>query len=445
MADLDGRSGVGERLRDAREVRGVDLYRVERDTKIRYKYLADLEEGDFSDLPGDVYTRGFLRNYATYLGLDADEIEEEWRREAGDGTPISQLIVGPQPLTIRRGVRFQRSHVIIAVVVVIVLVVAGYFGFQLTRYLAYPSLAVSSSGTAPITVPIGTTSYVLKGSATPGTTVMIVWNGQTPQRVVVDDSGQWTYKAVLQNGANQFDVTATNLDTSHNSNTVRLIVIVPVPTPTPVVPQVAFAAPADGTTLTNGTVVVNGTTSDVSTVTITPLYLGAPLAPGSTLPPPVPSPSARPSGAPTESPGPTATPGPGPVSAKPLADGTFTATLNLTPGRWQLTLVGTSPKGEATPPVTRTVTVPFTGVSVLIEVKGGQAWFKYWGDGVAIGQSTYPDGTQINVSAKKNVCILVGNSLVFVTANGTYYGPVTGFGGTRVLIDVNGPKYTSSC
>ena len=90
-----------------------------------------------------MYTRGFLRNYATYLGLDADEIEEEWRREAGDRAPISQLIVGPQPLTIRRGVRFQRSHLVIAVVAVIVLLVAGYFGFQLTRYLSYPTLAVA--------------------------------------------------------------------------------------------------------------------------------------------------------------------------------------------------------------------------------------------------------------------------------------------------------------
>ena len=70
----DGRSAVGERLRDAREIKGIDLFRAERDTKIRSKYLAALEDGDFTDLPGDVYTRGFIRNYATYLGLDADEI-----------------------------------------------------------------------------------------------------------------------------------------------------------------------------------------------------------------------------------------------------------------------------------------------------------------------------------------------------------------------------------
>src|ERR1035437_5509636 len=46
------RSEVGETLRDARENRGVDLHRVERDTKIRLKFLAALEDGEFTELPG---------------------------------------------------------------------------------------------------------------------------------------------------------------------------------------------------------------------------------------------------------------------------------------------------------------------------------------------------------------------------------------------------------
>ncbi|HXI45159.1 MAG TPA: helix-turn-helix transcriptional regulator, partial [Candidatus Acidoferrales bacterium] len=61
-----------DRLAAARERKGVDLGRAERDTKIRARYLGALERGDYRDLPGAVYTRGFLRNYAIYLGLDPD-------------------------------------------------------------------------------------------------------------------------------------------------------------------------------------------------------------------------------------------------------------------------------------------------------------------------------------------------------------------------------------
>jgi cytoskeletal protein RodZ len=63
-----------ERLYAARERKGVDLYRAERDTKIRARYLAALERGDWKELPGAVYTKGFLRNYALYLGLEPEDV-----------------------------------------------------------------------------------------------------------------------------------------------------------------------------------------------------------------------------------------------------------------------------------------------------------------------------------------------------------------------------------
>jgi transcriptional regulator with XRE-family HTH domain len=72
---------ISARLKAAREARGIDLFRVERDTKIRVKFLSALEEGQTSEMPAEVYTRGFLRNYASYLGLDPDEAWDEWRRD----------------------------------------------------------------------------------------------------------------------------------------------------------------------------------------------------------------------------------------------------------------------------------------------------------------------------------------------------------------------------
>src|SRR5687768_18406327 len=80
----DPTPSLPERLYAARERKGVDLYRAERDTKIRVRYLAALERGDYRELPGAVYTKGFLRNYALYLGLDPDEVLLQWRRERGE-------------------------------------------------------------------------------------------------------------------------------------------------------------------------------------------------------------------------------------------------------------------------------------------------------------------------------------------------------------------------
>ncbi len=66
--------GVGERLRTARVARGLSLDDVEAGTRIRRRYLEALEEEAFDRLPGPTYVRGFLRSYAAYLDLPADEI-----------------------------------------------------------------------------------------------------------------------------------------------------------------------------------------------------------------------------------------------------------------------------------------------------------------------------------------------------------------------------------
>ncbi|MHB0857540.1 MAG: helix-turn-helix domain-containing protein [Anaerolineae bacterium] len=65
---------LGSRLREAREALGLSLEQVEDATRIRAVFLQALEEERFADLPGDVYVRGFVRNYAQVLKLDADEL-----------------------------------------------------------------------------------------------------------------------------------------------------------------------------------------------------------------------------------------------------------------------------------------------------------------------------------------------------------------------------------
>jgi cytoskeletal protein RodZ len=69
---------IGNSLRSARERQGLGYPEIEIATKIRSKYIRALEEEDFTALPGDAYTRGFLRTYADYLGLDGEVYVEEY-------------------------------------------------------------------------------------------------------------------------------------------------------------------------------------------------------------------------------------------------------------------------------------------------------------------------------------------------------------------------------
>jgi cytoskeleton protein RodZ len=72
-------SGVGTILREARNRRNVELSEVEAATRIRLRYLRAIESEEWDVLPGGVYTRGFIRTYASFLGLDGDRLAEDYR------------------------------------------------------------------------------------------------------------------------------------------------------------------------------------------------------------------------------------------------------------------------------------------------------------------------------------------------------------------------------
>jgi cytoskeleton protein RodZ len=90
-------SQLGERLREARESQGISLSQAAVETRILQRYVVALEDGDYQHLPGDVYARGFIRNYAVYLDIPAEELIELYRRERGMSEPIRVVAATSSP------------------------------------------------------------------------------------------------------------------------------------------------------------------------------------------------------------------------------------------------------------------------------------------------------------------------------------------------------------
>ena len=73
-------SQIGDYLKEGRAKKSLTIEEVAEGTGIRTQYLEALERGEYSKIPGDVFIKGFLRNYGNYLGLDGNEIVEEYKR-----------------------------------------------------------------------------------------------------------------------------------------------------------------------------------------------------------------------------------------------------------------------------------------------------------------------------------------------------------------------------
>ncbi len=85
---------IGQRLKQEREARFLTLERASAETRIRIAFLQALESDDYSVMPSAAQGRGFLRNYAGYLGLNIDEMIAELQRRASES---AQEVSGPLP------------------------------------------------------------------------------------------------------------------------------------------------------------------------------------------------------------------------------------------------------------------------------------------------------------------------------------------------------------
>src|SRR4051794_41707287 len=95
MADMDQArmlgEPIGERLRVAREEKGMSLDDVARQTRIPIRHLEHIERGEWDALPAITYSVGFARSYGNAVGLNGPEIGAELRQQLG-GAPRGEAV-----------------------------------------------------------------------------------------------------------------------------------------------------------------------------------------------------------------------------------------------------------------------------------------------------------------------------------------------------------------
>lgn len=286
---------VGEVLKTARERKGVDLARAERETKIRARHLAALEAGDFDDLPASVYTKGFLRNYSTYLGLDAEEMLSRWRRESDQprhSEPV-KVMAPPQPITTpSRGLKLTSGLIIALVLAAVVTGFLGYVGLQLVRFTQNPEITLH--GPPVRSLAADQERVVIVGSAAANADITATGAGDLQRTTTADASGSWTLNLPVGAGQNDFIIFATDSETGRDSEPVQVIATVrigEITTPgavaTPALPagasasagepsaQIILTSPGRNAVANNGRIKVEGT-SDAESVLVSFQWVGKP-------------------------------------------------------------------------------------------------------------------------------------------------------------------------
>jgi cytoskeletal protein RodZ len=130
---------VGERLRQAREAKGITLSEVASATKISVAALTALERGDVTRLPGGIFGRSFVRSYAVAVGLDPDVVVPDFQAEVAEAErdsarKLKQIAITPDDRAFaerqRRAMMMFRRVALAVLVIVTVAIVWGVWAWR---------------------------------------------------------------------------------------------------------------------------------------------------------------------------------------------------------------------------------------------------------------------------------------------------------------------------
>jgi cytoskeletal protein RodZ len=183
-------ASFGDTLRRERELRGVDLREVAEATKISVRFLQALENDRIDVLPGGIFPRAFVRQYAIYLGLDPDRTVAEFVYAYGDQAGAAS---SPVPA---RG-RGRRTPLLLALLALIVLGLAAWVAFR------YEALGVASGPTPAPSVPAST--FAPDPVYPPPTTAAALLPADTQSLVLTLNSRQSCWVAVVADGVKVID------------------------------------------------------------------------------------------------------------------------------------------------------------------------------------------------------------------------------------------------
>jgi len=208
---------LGEKLKKIREDAGISLSDISINTKVKREYLEKIEEGNYAELPFDVYVKGFLRSYAKYLNLNPEIVISQFNKEIGvrdnvkkyqekskevDKFKIPSLIITPKMTSI-----FLSS--------LVVLIGAGYFYLEVNDFSKEPNLSLENSNFNEI---VESSSLEIRGKTDFENKVTI-----NNQPILVDSEGNFQEKIGLQNGLNEITVEAFNKFNKKTQKNINII------------------------------------------------------------------------------------------------------------------------------------------------------------------------------------------------------------------------------
>lgn len=186
---------LGDKLKDVRESMKMPLWQASKKTNIPLNYLEHLEQGNYEELPADIYVVAYLKKYAEILNLNIEEILELFKAERG--------IIADSPKSSkknRKGVVITPKRLTLVLVIIGIALIFGYFWHQLSYLINPPNIKI----TQPVS-DLTTNQRFIEVSGQTESDVHLTINGK---EIYVDSRGYFRSAIDLELGLNILKIEA---------------------------------------------------------------------------------------------------------------------------------------------------------------------------------------------------------------------------------------------
>lgn len=203
-------------MKKMRDERRLSLGEISKSTCVQVKYLEYLEEGNYAKLPAEVYVKGFLRNYAIFMGISGQSLLRQYEREQKIQQNINKEDFDKKEMAPIKFSSFVVTPKMIIITVSVLFVFSGfvYLYRQVNNFVSTPRLVVLTPADG---VNVDGRTVRIAGVAEKNVQLSI-----NDQPILVNENGEFSEDVGLQEGLNVITVVAKNKFEKASSQTVSV-------------------------------------------------------------------------------------------------------------------------------------------------------------------------------------------------------------------------------
>jgi cytoskeletal protein RodZ len=212
---LTGSKNIPEIIQEERLKSGLTLEEVSFKTQISFKYLRALESGDYHLLPGEIYTKEFLKNLAKFFHLNEKSFYAIYLAERAIQPPLLKINYAAGKKKSNFFSWLNPKIIRLGIAGLILLSLVSYLGWEVKNIFTPPALTVISPFNQSVT---SSSSVEIKGKTEPETTTLI-----NQQEILIEPDGSFSQTVDLTLGLNVFKISSKRRHGQDSNVTISIL------------------------------------------------------------------------------------------------------------------------------------------------------------------------------------------------------------------------------